>query len=56
VKALDPKFREALFLAFFLGFTYREVAVKLGIPEGTAKSRIREALHQLRSELTPAVP
>jgi RNA polymerase sigma-70 factor, ECF subfamily len=56
VAGLSPKLREALYLAFFLGFTYREVAVKLEIPEGTAKSRIREALHQLRSELTPAVP
>jgi RNA polymerase sigma factor (sigma-70 family) len=54
VRALRPKLREALYLAFFLGLTYREVALQLGIPEGTAKSRIREALHQLRSEFTPA--
>jgi RNA polymerase sigma-70 factor, ECF subfamily len=56
VRGLNPKLRETLFLAFFLGLTYREVAVELGIPEGTAKSRIREALHQLRSELAPAAP
>jgi RNA polymerase sigma-70 factor, ECF subfamily len=52
LKDLNPKLRETLFLAFFVGLTYREVAVELGIPEGTAKSRIREALQQLRSSLT----
>jgi RNA polymerase sigma-70 factor, ECF subfamily len=51
LKTLTPKLRETLFWAFFMGLTYREVAAELGIPEGTAKSRIRDALTHLRAEL-----
>ncbi len=43
--------RESVELAYFGGHTYREVAVLVGIPEGTAKSRIRDALIRLRDEL-----
>lgn len=39
--------REALRLAYFGGHTYRSVASVLGIPEGTAKSRLRTALDHL---------
>lgn len=42
---------EALVLAYFGGRTYREVARELGIPEGTAKTRLREALGRLRRQL-----
>jgi RNA polymerase sigma-70 factor (ECF subfamily) len=52
LKSLSPKLRETMFWAFFMGLTYREVAVQLGIPEGTAKSRIRDALQHLRAELS----
>ena len=45
--------REALFLAYFEGLTYREVAIRLGIPEGTAKTRLRDAMTGLRSLLQP---
>jgi RNA polymerase sigma-70 factor (ECF subfamily) len=51
IKGLSPKLRDTLFLAYYVGLTYREVAIELGIPEGTAKSRIRDALHHLRCEL-----
>ena len=44
--------REALFLAYFRGFTYREVASFLKVPEGTAKTRLRDALRALRSSMT----
>jgi RNA polymerase sigma factor (sigma-70 family) len=47
VAALPPDMREPIELAFYNGCTYREVAIKLGIPEGTAKSRLRSALARL---------
>ena len=34
-------------LAYFEGHTYRQVADTLGIPEGTAKSRLRLALARI---------
>lgn len=43
--------RTALELAYFGGCSYREVAARLSIPEGTAKSRLRLALAQLRNLL-----
>jgi len=43
--------REAVELAYFDGKTYREVAVVMGIPEGTAKSRLRLALRRIANTL-----
>lgn len=43
--------KEALVLAYFGGRTYREVAEELGIPEGTAKTRLRDGLVNLRRQL-----
>jgi RNA polymerase sigma-70 factor (ECF subfamily) len=48
VSELSPAQREAIMLAYFGGLTYRQVAERLEIPEGTAKSRLRDGLMTLR--------
>lgn len=49
--ALTARQREAVELAYFGGRTYRDVAEVLQIPEGTAKSRLRDGLERLRRTL-----
>lgn len=49
---LDEGERRAIELAYFGGYTYREVARILEAPEGTIKSRIRTGLRNLNTSLT----
>jgi RNA polymerase sigma-70 factor (ECF subfamily) len=51
----DPQ-REALVLAYWGGLTADQIAGRVGVPLGTAKSRIRLGLTRLRSELGGALP
>ncbi|MEX2293065.1 MAG: sigma-70 family RNA polymerase sigma factor [Acidimicrobiales bacterium] len=51
MSSLPTAERQALELAYFEGYTYREVAVILDTPEGTIKSRIRAGLKRLRVDL-----
>jgi RNA polymerase sigma factor (sigma-70 family) len=52
---LPPDQREAIQLSYFGGRTYRQVAVELGIPEGTAKSRLRLGLRRVATALADDV-
>jgi RNA polymerase sigma factor (sigma-70 family) len=51
VEGLPADQRRAIELAYFGGRTYREVAEVLGIPEGTAKSRLRLGLRRIADTL-----
>jgi len=51
VNRLPADQRAAIELAYFGGRTYRQVAAELGIPEGTAKSRMRLGLGRIAQAL-----
>lgn len=46
--------RESIVLAYFGCLTYREIAERLSVPLPTIKSRIRDGLQRLRTQLEPA--
>jgi RNA polymerase sigma-70 factor (ECF subfamily) len=49
---LTPHERQAIETTFFGGLTHAEAAARLKEPLGTIKTRIRSALHKLRSALS----
>ena len=54
VASLSEGERKAIELAYFSGYTYRQVAEALGEPEGTVKSRIRSGMKRLKGQLSAA--
>jgi RNA polymerase sigma-70 factor, ECF subfamily len=52
--ALPAPQREAVVLAYWGGLTADEIAVRSGVPLGTAKSRVRLGLQRMRAELERA--
>jgi len=53
VSRLDDKHRTALILRYFNDLSYKDIADVLGIPLGTVKSRIYNALCLLREQMSP---
>jgi RNA polymerase sigma-70 factor, ECF subfamily len=52
LERLSRDHREVVFLTFYEGLSYREIASMLGIPTGTVKSRMFHAKKQLEEALT----
>ena len=50
---LPPEQKHAIELAYFSGMTHHEIAIRLDVPLGTIKTRIRAAKDKLRLLLTP---
>ena len=55
VRTLPRDLADVITLKIWGGQTFAEVAVTLGIPQGTAATRYRSALAQLRKALTPVL-
>jgi RNA polymerase sigma-70 factor (ECF subfamily) len=52
LKSLSPFNRRLCVLRFVYGYSYREIANRLGMPEGTVKSRVSHARARLRDEVS----
>jgi RNA polymerase sigma-70 factor (ECF subfamily) len=48
LRRLDPEWRAVVVLYYFLGMPLPDVAATLGIPLGTAKSRLHRSLAAMR--------
>jgi RNA polymerase sigma-70 factor (ECF subfamily) len=48
LQLLDPALREVVDAVYMLGYTHAEASEKLNIPLGTVKTRLRNALIELR--------
>lgn len=52
LRRLTPEHREVLLLAYYGGYTQREIADMTGLPLGTVKSRTLNAMKRLRTQLS----
>lgn len=48
ISKLEPHHQEAISLVYFRGYTHREANEEMGVPLGTFKSYVRQALQMLR--------
>jgi RNA polymerase sigma-70 factor (ECF subfamily) len=55
-RQLTPEQRAVVVMHHHLGYPLTEIAVTLGIPEGTARSRLHYAVRQLRAALDEPTP
>lgn len=55
LKRLPPAQREALVLSYWASLSPHEIALRAGVPFGTARSRMRLGLEKLRRECSPAL-
>jgi len=55
-RSLTPEQRAVVVSHHYLGFPLTEIAVTLGIPVGTARSRLHYAVRQLRAVLDAEAP
>ncbi len=53
--ALPAEQREVLLLGYFEGLSSSEIALRVGVPVGTVKSRVAAALSALRGALSDSV-
>jgi RNA polymerase sigma-70 factor (ECF subfamily) len=51
LRRLDPEWRAVVVLHYFLGMPLPDVATTLGIPTGTAKSRLHRSLAAMRATI-----
>ena len=52
MRHLPPPQREALALAYYGGYTQREVAALTGVPLGTVKTRMLSGMRKLKTQLS----
>ncbi len=54
LESLSPRLREVVQLRFFQDLSYEEIGERLGVPEGTVKSRIHRGRAEMRTKLREA--